>query len=1496
MSSTPSSRAGTAIIGMSGRFRGAGNIDDFWQMVCSAPPELELRLPDPVEVAGSAVPHGAAGSGYRPDTAHSLDAQQHLFLTYVWEALERAGYDPATYHGSIGVYSSTALNRYPLLNLFSCYSLRMQRRDASVDAAKAYPPGDEPDCFVNGTSYKLDLRWPDFSIRNTCASSLIAVHLACQDLQTGVCDMAIVGGVTPNGRQAHNADLPQHHPPGGNGSAAAPGVDAGDPLTGGEVGILVLRRVADAWIDGDQIYAVIRGSVINQAAPTTGSSQSIADQAELIRSALAVTEIAAETIGYVEACDPGIAAGGSIEIAAFSQMLRASSAKPQCCHIGAPSASAGDQDTTGDVAGLFKVVLALHHQCLPPGLCLDLMEVPFDPAVSSVAGTGLPVTWSETENPRRASLSSLGRDGTSVHFILEESPLARIPEPSRSEQILVLSADTRAALETDTLQLIAHLKQHTGQNLADISYTLQTGRRTANYRRLLVCRDRDDAILALEHRNLRRVLTQYQQPVERSIVFMFSGYGSQYLNMGRELYQTEMVFRKHVDYCTEVLQPYLECDLREVLYPDIAGDPLAARRLQQPWLAQPALFVIESALARLWMAWGIYPDAMIGYGLSEYVAAYLAGVFTLEDTLALVALFGQQLEQIPIGAMLSIPLPIHAVAPFLSGQLTVAAINTPTSCAVSGPPEELHLLEQRLLARGCICQQLSDTQALHAALRDPMMQFVRAEVEKINRHTPDIPYISSITGTWITPEETQSPDYWVHQLRQPVLFADGIQRLLQEPRRILLEVGPGRTLSTLAQYHPARTREHLILSSLRQNLDSESDITFLLTKLGRLWLAGVPVNWAGFYVDEQRQRLPLPIRTGTPSMTESEPDVQTATLFSRSSELPPRKTPPDWFYLPVWKQTVPPASKPVLNGSSSWLLFVDEQIGPLIAQRLEQMQQQVTLVQIGPRFQQIGPRHYTINPGTPHDYQALIHAIGACPTNIIHMWGMTPADTMVSTTEQLNQSQMYGFCSLLLLVQALEPYLTAASLQVSVVSTHMQRLIGDTMLFPEKATVLGLCKTLPQIYPTMTVQSIDLQLPLTGNRQATRLIDQLLGEFAAHAPDPVIAYREGQRWTQVYEPVHLDVGDSSTIRLTENGVYLIIGSLTGVSSTLVEYLTLTARARVALLVPFMLPERAACSHSVAMHDEEAHDGVGQILRNILALEAVGIQVMVIGTDTTSQDNLAQALQRVQTVLGPIDGVFVFDDDEGNPAINPLTAAEVDTYVRQIQTRLQRLRTLADLLPEVAPAFCLVQSSMGAITGDKRDIVGAAVGTFAAVLTQWQTYHNPGTWINVNWEHWSRTPDEPTTLTLEEGIVALTQILAWGVSAQVVVSPNDIAIRPGARPQRPEAPVAELPARTAPLLNIRPLPSSYVAPRDDLEWILAEIWCSVLGIDRISIHDDFADVGGNSVICIEVAARMRERGLRVNPRDLRDNATIAQLAVVLQRPAQEEPLLNQAVYQ
>jgi aryl carrier-like protein len=257
-------------------------------------------------------------------------------------------------------------------------------------------------------------------------------------------------------------------------------------------------------------------------------------------------------------------------------------------------------------------------------------------------------------------------------------------------------------------------------------------------------------------------------------------------------------------------------------------------------------------------------------------------------------------------------------------------------------------------------------------------------------------------------------------------------------------------------------------------------------------------------------------------------------------------------------------------------------------------------------------------------------------------------------------------------------------------------------------------------------------------------------------------------------------------------------------------------------------------------------------------------------------------------------VFVFDDDEGNRVINPLTAAEVDTYVRQIQTRLQRLRTLAELLPEVAPAFCLVQSSMGAITGDKRNMIGAAVGTFAAVLTQWQTYHNPGTWINVNWEHWSRTPDEPTTLTLEEGIVALTQILGWGVSAQVVVSPNEFAIRSGARPQRQEALVAELPASSAPLLNIRPLPSSYVAPRNDLEWMLAEIWCSVLGIDRISVHDDFADVGGNSVICIEVAARIRERGLKVNPRDLRDNATIAKLAVTLQPPVQTETRSDQAV--
>jgi acyl transferase domain-containing protein len=448
--------------------------------------------------------------------------------------------------------------------------------------------------------------------------------------------------------------------------------------------------------------------------------------------------------------------------------------------------------------------------------------------------------------------------GTNAHVILEESPTLPDSTSSRPWQLLLLSAKTGSALETATDNLAQHLTQHPQQNFADVAYTLQVGRREFNHRRILVCQDIQDAADTLHHKNSQRVLTHYQEPCSRPIAFMFPGQGAQYVQMGKELYETEPRFRQQIDHCCLILKPHLGIDLRSLLYPNDTENEAAAEQLKQTHITQPALFVIEYALAQLWISWGISPQAMIGHSIGEYVAACLAGVMSLEDALTLVAMRGRFMQQLPSGSMLSIPLPEAEVKTLLNENLSLAASNAPSSCVVSGNHAAIDVLYEQLIAQGIQCRRLHTSHAFHSQMMTPILEPFIQEVKKVKLNPPQIPFISNVTGTWITTEEATDAHYWAKHLRQTVCFSAGITQLLQEPNRILLEVGPGRTLCTLVKQHSSLLTDQVVLSSLRHPQEEQPDTAFLLNTLGRLWLAGVNINWSDFYAEERRHRVPLP--------------------------------------------------------------------------------------------------------------------------------------------------------------------------------------------------------------------------------------------------------------------------------------------------------------------------------------------------------------------------------------------------------------------------------------------------------------------------------------------------------------------------------------------------------------------------------------------------------------------------------------------------------------
>ncbi|BAY15299.1 beta-ketoacyl synthase [Anabaenopsis circularis NIES-21] len=883
-----------AIIGMSGCFPGAKNLDEFWQnlqngvesvsffteeeLISYGVDKNEINQPNYVKakaILEDVDLFDAEFFEFTPKEAEITDPQHRFFLEHAWTALENSGYDSKTYPGQIGVYAGVGMDTYFLFHLYPNRELL----EASVGKFRTLI-GNRGDFLPTLVSYKLNLKGPSVNVQTACSTSLVAVHFACQSLLNGESDIALAGGVLIN--MPHKAGYLYQE-----GSILSPDghcrafdANAQGTLTGNGVGIVVLKLLKNAIADGDYIHAVIKSSAINNdgSFKVGYTAPSVNGQAKVIAEALSISGVHPETISYIETHGTGTNLGDPIEIAALTKCFRASTQKKNFCAIGSLKTNIGHLDAAAGVAGLIKTVLALKHKQIPPSLHFAKPNPQIDFANSPFYVNTQLSAWETNGTPRRAGVSSFGIGGTNAHIILEEAPVMKqgsstslslqdatqtlrdqgVEEQRRRYQVLVLSAKTSTALETATSNLANYCQQNLKINLADVAYTLSIGRQAFAYRRFIVAQDIQDAVKALTIKEQQLDFNHCQELNNHSVIFMFPGQGSQYVNMGRELYKTELIFKEQIDYCAEFLQPHLGLDLRNLLYPNDEYQEIANQQLQQTSLTQPALFIVEYALAQLWIAWGVRPSAMIGHSIGEYVAACIAGVFSLEDALILVAIRGRLMQQQPAGAMLAVPLSEAELQPWLNENICLAAINSPNNCVVSGTTQAIHDLQSKLTEQGIESRPLHTSHAFHSQMMDSILEPFQEKIGQINLNSPIIPILSNLTGNWLTKNEATDSKYWVQHLRRTVRFSEGITVLLQHPNQILLEVGPGRTLSSLAQQHSNQITKQLVVSSLRHPKIQASDISFFLNTLGQLWLAGVPINWSKFYAHQQCHRIPLP--------------------------------------------------------------------------------------------------------------------------------------------------------------------------------------------------------------------------------------------------------------------------------------------------------------------------------------------------------------------------------------------------------------------------------------------------------------------------------------------------------------------------------------------------------------------------------------------------------------------------------------------------------------
>ncbi|KAB8321066.1 SDR family oxidoreductase [Tolypothrix campylonemoides VB511288] len=1485
-----------AIIGIAGRFPGAKNVDEFWQNLRDGVESISFFTDEELEASGidpALLNHpnyvkangwledvemfDPSFFGFTPKEAEIMDPQHRLFLECAWEVLENAGYNSEAYDGQIGVYAGAGLNAYLLYNLIS-------NRDQieSIGTYQTFISNDK-DFVPTRVSYKLNLKGPSVNVSTACSTSLVAVQMGCQSLLNYQCDMVIAGGVSIGITQKTGYLYQEGMILSPDGHCRAFDAQSQGTIGGNGVGTVLLKRLSDAIADGDYIHAIIKGSAINNdgSLKVGYTAPSVEGQAAVISEAQAIAGIDVETITYIEAHGTGTVLGDPIEIAALTQAFRGTTDKKGFCAIGAVKTNIGHLDTAAGVAGLIKTVLALKHKLLPPSLHFEKPNPKIDFANSPFYVNTTLSEWKTDGTQRRAGVSSFGIGGTNAHVILEEAPTIDSSGESRPWQLLLLSAKTESALDTATANLAKHLEQHPEINLADVAYTQSIGRRAFEHRRILVCQDINEAANALNPLDPKQVFTSFIEPKARPVVFMFSGQGAQYVNMALELYQTEPTFREQVDICSELLKSHLGLDLRDVLFPREELSEQATQQITQTAIAQPALFVIEYALAKLWMEWGVRPQAMIGHSIGEYVAACLANVFSLEDALALVTARGQLMQQLPSGAMLSVPLPENKVQTLLGKELSLAAVNGPNFCVVSGITEAVEALEKHLAQQGVECRRLHTSHAFHSKMMEPILETFTEQVKKVSLNAPEIAYVSNVTGTWITTAEATNPEYWANHLRSTVRFADGVQEFLNESEQILLEVGPGRTLSTLARQHPDKAPEQLVLSSLRHPQDRQSDVAFLLTTLGKLWLAGVQVDWSGFYAREQRHRVPLPTypferqRYWIEPRTQADIAKTVKTSVELSSTSIPDKKPniADWFYIPSWKRSPLSARKrDEMPVQSNTLVFIDEcGLGSQLVKKLQLEGHNVITVKVGSEFTKLRDDVYTLNPGQSDEYNTLLNelrTLGKTPQTIVHLWNVTPNSEAELGLESIDKTQDLGFNSLLFLAQALGKQTINDKLHIAVVSNNMQEVTGAEVLCPEKATLLGPVKVIAQEYPNISCCSIDVVIPPKGSWQEEELTLQLMAELTNQSSDKVIAYRGLHRWVQTFEPVQLDKSNEATPRLRKGGVYLITGGLGGIGLVLAEYLAKTAQAKLILIGRSALPLKEEWEQWLASHDPE--DSVSLKIRKVQELEELGAEVLAIAADVSNQQQMQEAIAKAKDRFGEINGVI---HAAGVPGGGVIQGKTLDGVEKILAPKVKGTLVLDSIFKDTPLDFLILTSSITAIIAGVGQVDYTSANAFLDAFTHYKNSKRGTFTICTNWDTWQEVgmavnvtlPPELQKMRSEmlklaiapdEGVDAFSRILESNLS-QVVICSRDLHIREAWEntPKdllEPQFTISSKPTHSRPELS-----NAYVAPRNELEETIANIWQQLLGIEQVGIYDNFFELGGHSLLATQLISRMRE---------------------------------------
>ncbi len=1568
-----------AVIGLACRFPGADSVEEFWENLLEGRESIRRFGPDELKAAGvpdaiaadpAYVPaHGALKRdpalfdadlfGYSPREASLIDPQQRIFLEICHELFERAGYEPGSIEAPVGVFAGASLNLYLLRNLAS--------NPALVASAGSFPIliGNDKDFLPTRVAYKMNLRGPAVNVQSACSTSLVATVMACESLARGECDLAIAGGVSVRLPQVSGYLHEEGMIFSPDGHCRAFDAAGAGIVAGSGAGAVLLKRLDDALRDGDHVHAVIRGGAMNNdgAAKVGFTAPGVDGQAAVLRAALARAGVDAATIGYIEAHGTATPLGDPIEVAALNQVFASGAAAPDAATpaidpstapsaadqgalapgshapgsrlLGSVKTNLGHLDAAAGVAGLMKAVLAVEHGVIPPSLHFEKPNpaVPFSEGPFRVAAGREP--W-PLAGPRRAGVSSFGIGGTNAHVVLEAAPVS--PKPGNKEndhaahELLAISARTPDALDHLAAALASRLESPDAPALADVAATLGSGRKRHAHRRIAIGvspRELASAIRAVD--GLASFETE--EPItDRPVVFFFSGQGAPYVGMTRGLYEAEPVYRRAIERARELVQDRIGWDLLDVIAPRPGREDEAARSLERQVVVHVALLAVETALAELWMSWGLEPEAVTGHSLGEYAAAVVAGVFTLDDAMTLVASRGQLLDELPPGGLLAIPLPSDDVVRRLeeagyghgtSGPtLSLAVINTPGLCLVSGALEPLAAFESELLADGVQARRARVNRAVHSSLVDPLVPRFLETVRSVRLNAPRLPILSHRTATWMTAEDAQSPEAWARHLREPVRFSDGLAHLVTASARgpwrhppAFLEVGPGRTLASAILRHPAA--EGLpVLTSVRHPDDAVPDHAFLLATLGRLWLAGARVDVTRG-IGHRRQasaahpdarpmfrRVPLPVAPLKSSRHWiEEPDAARAASM-------PALDPERWTWAATWTREAPTtgAAYPIPR---RWLVIADASpmasSSPIPSEAIESLQNAIsargseyTLVHWSHDFQRVHANSFYLDPANGDHWRRLAAALEEGPGRpdvIVHagfagrrleaasaIADDLPATADVSAADEVSTK---GCHALIGIAQAFGGDPRERPIRIVVLTSGLADISGNEPIDPALALLQGPLRVIPQEHRDLSCVALDLRPEEWATASAG---EALLEEICRSSTAPVVAIRQGRRWVEdfVFQPMGPETAVSPDAATGPGGIYLVTGGTGGMGLELAEELAAgDPTVRLVLLSRHGIPDGGPARERL----EALRESVAG-----LWIEAVDV----------ADRNAVQALQvRIAKEWGPVAGIV---HAAGVPGRGLIQARTKELWDDELAAKVRGTLWLDEFFGAEA-RFIVCCSSTNAVCGGLGQVGYAAANAFQDAWAN-QAPRSPkrARRIAILWHRWQgvgmgvlaeNLHRTETGRELEPGIpraagrAIFRRLITPGTLRSVAVCPCDLP----SLLRESRGSLADLDRGPASSQNAsadasdRPGGSGTIASRttanaltfsSELEQAIAGVWAAELGRTGIGATDSFAGLGGDSLLAVKVAGRLRrELGVNVTVRMLYDAPTVRLLASAIE---------------